>query len=498
MRTSICCFFLLLVVSYKLSGQSPDQKIKEFDTYVEKARQDWRAPGMAVAVVKDGKVILKKGYGVRELGKGEKVDTETLFSCASTTKAMTATCMGILVDEGKIKWNDLVITYLPEYQLFDPAVTRELRIRDLFTHNSGVGNTDFLWAMMDVPTKEILNRMRLVHPSYSLRSSFIYQNVFYVAAGQVIEKVSGKPWEVFIQERIFTPLGMGRTVSKRKYIKDTNQVKPHFEVEKKIKVIDYTKDDEVGPAGSVWSSIDDMSKWMACMLDSSKYSGGRLLKAGTWTEMFKPATLVPPNEFYPTMQIIKPNWTTYGLGWFQHDYKGKKINYHTGSLDGLVAIHAQLPDQKLGIYVFGNFDHAEARHALVYKAFDVFALGGITDWNKDFLTLYTGIHDKNEKEQKDFEEKRVLNTNPSLPLADYTGKYSDPLYGDLEITLSENNLLVNVNNFVKASLQHWHYNTFRGPYEKDWYGKALANFILDVNGKVQKVNFEGMDFTKAK
>ncbi|HEV8514909.1 MAG TPA: DUF3471 domain-containing protein, partial [Cyclobacteriaceae bacterium] len=277
---------------------------------------------------------------------------------------------------------------------------------------------------------------------------------------------------------------------------DNNQVRPHFEVEKKIKAIDYTKDDEVGPAGSVWSSIDDMSKWMTCMLDSSKYSGGRLLKPATWTEMFKPAVLVPPNEFYPTMQIIKPNWTTYGLGWFQHDYKGKKINYHTGSLDGLTAIHAQLPDQKLGIYVFGNFDHAEVRHALVYKAFDVFALGGNADWSKDFLTLYTGIRAKNEKEQKDFEAKRVLNTTPSLSLADYAGKYSDPLYGDLEITLSENNLLIDVNHFVKASLQHWHYNTFRGPYEKDWYGKALANFELDANGKIQKVNFEGMDFTR--
>lgn len=497
MRNSIC-FVVLLISSFNLFAQTQDQKLKEFGAYVEKSQGEWRAPGMAVAVVKDGKVIFKKGYGVRELGKADKVDTETLFACASTTKAMTATCVGMLVDEGKLKWDDLVITYLPEYQLFDPAVTRELKIRDLLTHNSGVGNTDFLWGAMDIPTREMLNRMRLVKPSYSMRSSFIYQNLFYVAAGQVIEKVSGKPWEVFIQERIFTPLGMNRTVPKRKYIKDNNQVRPHFEVEKKIKAIDYTKDDEIGPAGAVWSSIDDMSKWMACMLDSSKYAGGRLVKSATWTEMLKPAVIVPADQFYPTMQLIKPNWTTYGFGWFQHDYKGKKINYHTGSLDGLTAIHAQLPDQKLGIYVFGNFDHAEVRHALVYKAFDVFALGGNTDWSKDFLALYTGIRAKTEKEQKDFESKRVLNTTPSLPLVDYAGKYTDPLYGEVEITLSDNNLNVDINHFVKASLQHWHYNTFRGPYEHDWNGKALANFILDVNGKVQKVNLDGMDFTRVK
>ena len=475
-----------------------DQKIKEFDAYVEKGRVDWQIPGMAVAVVKDGKVIFKKGYGVRELGKADAVDTQTLFACASTTKAMTAAALGMLVDEGKLKWDDAVITHLPEYQLYDPAVTRDLRIRDLLTHNSGVGNTDFLWAMMDIPTREILYRMRLVKPSYPLRASFIYQNVFYIAAGQVIEKVSGKPWEIFVQDRIFTPLAMTRTAAKRKYIKDDNQVRPHMEVDKKIKAIGYTKDDEVGAAGSVWSSIEDMGKWMACMLDSSKFSGGRLLKPATWAELFKPATLVPANEFYPTMKIIKPNWTTYGFGWFQHDYKGKKINYHTGSLDGLTAIHAQLPDQKLGVYVFENLDHAEFRHALVYKTFDLFALGGANDWSKEFLPLYADIKAKNEKQLSDFEAKRVLSTQPSLPLAEYAGKYADPLYGEVEVTVAGGGLNVNLNNVEKATLLHWHYDTFRGPFEKDWNGKLVAQFVLDVNGKVQKINIAGMELTKVK
>ena len=231
--------------------------------------------GLSVAVIKDGKVIFKKGYGVRELGKPEPVDTETLFACGSTTKAMTATCMGMLVDEGKVKWDDLVSTYLPEYQLYDPYVSRELRIRDLFIHNSGLGNADFVWTLMDIPAEEILKKMRQVKPSYSMRSSFIYQNIFYIAAGEVIKKISGKPWEVFIQERIFTPLGMTRTAPKRRYIQDGNQAKPHYKIENTIQSIENTKDDEIGPAGSVWASIDDMGKWTLCMLDSSRYSGGR-------------------------------------------------------------------------------------------------------------------------------------------------------------------------------------------------------------------------------
>lgn len=348
--------------SFPQTVSSLSAQTKEFDAYVEQARTSWKVPGLAIAVVKDGKVIFKKGYGVRQLGQPDKVDTQTLFACASTTKAMTATCMGMLVDEGKVNWDDAVIKYLPDFKLYDPYVTRELKIRDLFTHNSGVGNADFLWDIMDISSDEILKKMGNVKPSYSLRSSFIYQNIFYLAAGKVIEKVSGQPWEKFIVSRIFEPLGMTRTVAMRKDVKDPNQTSAHFLVHNAITVIEHSSADAVGPAGSVWSCADDMSKWMLCMLDSSKYEGGkRLVTAKTWMEMFKPQVMVTPSQFYPTAQLTKPNWTTYGLGWFQQDYKGHKVNFHTGSLFGAIAINGQLPDEKLGVYVFGNYDHAEVR-----------------------------------------------------------------------------------------------------------------------------------------
>ncbi len=491
-------FFLLLLpalgVSQKVSML--DQKIKEFDLYVENGRKQWEVPGLALAVVKDGKVIFKKGYGVRELGKNDLVNNETMFSCASTTKAMTAVCMGMLVDEGKVKWDDEVIKYLPEYQLYDPYVTRELRIRDLFIHDSGVGNADFVWSIMDISTEEILKKMRYVKPSYSFRAGFIYQNIFYIAAGEVIKKISGKPWEVYIQEKIFTPLGMTRTVPSRKYIKDNNQTKPHFKVENVITSIEYTKDDAVGPAGAVWSSIDDMGKWVQCMLDSSKYSGGRLLKKETWQEMFKPQTLVTSEEFYPTQQLTKPNWMTYGLGWFQHDYKGKKLNFHTGSLAGLTAINAQIPEEHIGFYIFENYDHAELRHAVMYKAFDVFSLGGNRDWSTEFQKLYAGIREKEEKEEKTFEANRVLNTKPSLPLDAYAGKYTDDQYGEAVITVSGNLLVININNFVQVKVDHWNYDTFRGWFDKRWYGKGNALFALGADGKVITVSVSGLEFTK--
>lgn len=499
---SLLSLLLCLATAISLAQKTPltgyAKQIKAFDAYVEQARQDWSVPGLAVAVVKDNQIIFAKGYGVKELGKADPVDTETLFTCASTTKAMTAVCMGILVDEGKVNWDDPVIQYLPDFQLYDPYATRELRVRDLFIHNSGVGNSDVLWAGMKISSAEVLHKMRLVKPSYSLRSSFIYQNIFYLAAGQVIEKVSGQPWETFIRQRIFEPLKMTRTQPTRGAAAgDPNQTRPHYLVSGKIEVIENTSADQIGPAGSVWSSIGDMSRWVLCLLDSSKYEGGRLLKPATFQELFKPQTLVPANQFYPTQQLTKPNWTTYGLGWFQHDYRGKKVNFHTGSLAGAIAIHGQMPEEKIGIYVFGNFDHAEIRHALMYKAFDLFALGGNRDWSAEFLKLYGGLREKGDQNQKDFEAKRVVNTRSSLPLEAYTGKYTDPLYGEVQVSVLDNKLVFNVNNFVKATAGHWHYDTFYGPYEKSWYGNATARFTLTASGEIEKLEFDGMEFKKS-
>ena len=491
-------FYFLAISFVNAQSKTLIKKLKEFDAYVESSRKQWDAVGLAVTVVKDGEVIFKKGYGVKELGKSEAVDNNTLFACASTTKAMTATCMGILVDEGKVAWSDPVIKYLPEFQLYDPYATRELTIRDLFLHNSGVGNTDFLWSLMNISSEEVIERMRLVEPTYSLRSSFIYQNIFYLAAGQVIEKISGQSWEEFIKERIFTPLGMAHTVPTLGAIRNTNKTMPHMNVDGKMRVIEDMSADAIGPAGSVWSSIEDISRWALCMIDSGKYAGGRLVKSETWKEMMKVQTIVPPDQFYPTAQLTKPNWMTYGMGWFQHDYKGRKVNFHTGSLSGSIAIHGQIPAERIAVYVFGNTDHVEVRHALMYKAFDLFALGGTTDWSTDFLKLYTVLSKAGEAAQKENEKSRVANTKPSLPLTDYAGIYKDKLYGQFEVKAMGDKLEISINNIAKATLSHWHYDTFRGPFSKAWYGEATLQFQQDTKGEVNAIQFDGMTIKKVR
>ncbi|GAB3262224.1 serine hydrolase [Larkinella harenae] len=496
MKYSLVVLFTLVALISVGQKKPTAKQLQEFDAYVDKVRKDWDVPGLAITVVKDNQVIFKKGYGVREIGTTNAVDTQTQFACASTTKAMTVALIGMLVDEGKLSWNDPVYKYLPELQLYDPAATREIQVRDLLTHNTGVGGTDFFTGAMTIPANEMFRRMVYVKPSYSIRAGFIYQNIMYSAAGRIIERLYGKPWSTVMQERIFDPLGMTQTAPKRGLSKSTNMTRPHIAINDTIRAVDYGADSEIGSAGAVWSCVDDMSKWVMCMLDSGKYNGGRLLKPATWAEIFKPQVIVPHDE-YATMQLLKPNWLTYGLGWYQHDYRGHKVNFHTGSLAGLTAITGQLPDEKLGVYVFGNYNYAEVRHVLLYKTLDFFALGGNRDWNTEVKTLYTGIREAGKKAVSDFQAKRVLNTKPSLALQAYAGKYTSPLYGKAEVTVVNDQLIFNINdNAMNATLAHWQYDTFYGPFKKAWYGNALARFTLSTSGKVDTLVFSGMDFKK--
>ena len=314
-----------------------------FDAYTTQAFKDWGAVGLAVAVVKDGKVVFAKGYGVQELGKPAAVDTNTRFSIGSTTKAMTAAALGMLVDEGKVRWDDPVTKYLPWFQLYDPYVTREITVRDLLTHRAGLGGADMLWYQSDNTPEDVLRLIRYAKPAYSFRSGWIYQNVMYATAGAVVAAASGMPWEEFIRTRIFTPLDMRGSVPTLAGTKgQANVASPHDKVKGTVQVIENASVDQVNAAGSIWSSVADMSKWMRFMIDSGRVNGKALLKPGTWNELLTPVYVMPAG-FYPSAELTKPKFNTYALGWFQHDYAGRRLNYHTGSIDGMVAIIGIIP-----------------------------------------------------------------------------------------------------------------------------------------------------------
>jgi CubicO group peptidase (beta-lactamase class C family) len=470
-----------------------------FDAYVTKTIQEWRTPGLAIAVVKDGQIVFSKGYGVRELGKPEPVDTHTLFAIGSTTKAMTAALVGMLVDEKKLGWDDPVVKHLPWFQAKDPYLTREITVRDLLTHRAG-GNADYLWYGQTMSPREILERVRLLEPSYSLRSSFIYQNVMYAAAGAVIEAVSGQSWEQMMRSRIFEPLGMNESIATAATLAgQPNVAKPHHIIDGQLRVIENASVDGVTPAGSIWSSVHDMSKWMNMLLDDGRAGTRVLLRPETVEELFKPQAMVTREGFYPTARLTKPHWTTYGLGWFQQDYHGRAIDLHTGSIDGMVAILGLIRDERLGVYVLANRDHAEVRHALMLNVFDRFTARpgeGKRDWSSELLKLYADLQAQADQTRLKREGTRVTGTSAALPLARYAGTYSDPLHGDIIVTLDGDRFRARYGTAFAGALEHWHYDTFRARWDAAWRGTALLTFGLDENGQPARLEAFGARFTR--
>jgi CubicO group peptidase (beta-lactamase class C family) len=361
-------------------------RIRELDAWIAKGVADWKVPGLSVTVVKDGQVVFGKGYGVRELGRPEPVSSRTLFAVGSTTKAMTAAAVGMLVDEGRLRWDDPVIRHLPGFLLSDPYLTREVTVRDLLTHRAGMPNTDFLWYRVEPAPGELLRRLAFARPETSLRSHFTYQNVMYHAAGELVTAVGGKPWAEFVKERIFDPLGMTDTLATSAGLDGRADVaRPHFETDGRVEKIRLASVDAIPSAGAVWSSSDEMARWLAFLLAGGKQGGQALLSETTLAELFRPQMLIR-DGFYPSARLTKPHWTSYGLGWFQQDYDGRALDFHTGSIDGMVAICGLVRDEQLGVVVLANLDHAELRHAIMLRVLDAFGRGARRDWSAELLS----------------------------------------------------------------------------------------------------------------
>jgi CubicO group peptidase (beta-lactamase class C family) len=473
-------------------ARPPADPLRDLDAYTTKAVADWKVPGLAIAVVKDGRIVFAKGYGVRELGKPAPVDTQTLFAIGSTTKAMTSASIGMLVDEGKLHWDDHVTKILPTFQLADPYVTRELTIRDLLTHRAGLGNADVLWYRTDNSPAEVIRRVRFADPAYSFRSSFIYQNIMYAVAGQVVAAASGMPWEQFVRTRIFGPVGMPNSVplldSARRR---SNVASPHYLLGDTVRVVSNASVDAVASAGAVWASVADMARWMRFVLDSGRVNGKRLLKSETFAEWLKPETMVTPAEFYPTASLTKPHWTTYAFGWFQEDYSGKMVDFHTGSIDGMVAIIGLIPDEHLGVYVLANLDHAELRHALMYRVFDAYLGNPPRDWSGDLLKLYGGMRMAADSAQRRAAERRIPDTHPSLALDRYAGTYGDSLVGDVVVSLENGKLRLRASSTHAGTLEHWEYDTFRLHWDNAWEGTSFVTFTIGRDGAPSKLELEG-------
>lgn len=494
---------VLSVLSFAVPGAVPGgvqaqghaPPLADFDAYVTRAAKDWDAVGLAVAVVRDGELVFAEGYGVRDLEAGGAVDPDTRFSIGSTTKAMTAAALGMLVDEGRLEWDDPVIKFLPRFQLSDPWLTREVTIRDLLTHRAGLGRADHLWYEVETDRVEILARFAEAPVAYSPRSSFIYQNIMYAAAGSVVEVITGTPWTDFVTERIFEPLGMDGTRALLSRVQgEPNVATPHDRVDGERVPIENASVDPVDAAGSVWSSVSDMSRWLRFLLAGGVTpEGDRLLEESTVDELFAPQTLVPADQFYPTARLTRPNWTSYGLGWFQHDYRGHKLDFHTGSIDGMVAITGLIRDEDLGVYVLGNLDHIEVRHALMYRVLDLYlAPDDVRDWSAEVKDLYDEIDGEAQARIAAADETRVEGTSPSHGMEAYAGRYGAPGYEPIQVTEAGGTLRIRRGPGLEGLLRHWHYDTFRAEWEARWRGTVPVTFETGTDGTVEALRLGGV------
>src|SRR6478735_8386431 len=413
---------------------------KKIDQLVENTLKTFDVPGIAVAVVKDGKVIYSKGHGVRSLNTKQKVDENTLFGIASNSKAFATASLAMLVDEKKLKWDDKVTDYIPEFRMYNPYVTEEFTIRDLITHRSGLGlGAGDLMAFPDSNSftmPDIIHNLRYLKPVSGFRTKYDYDNLLFMVAGEVVAKVSGVSWEEFAEERIMKPLEMNTSATLYKRLKDKNNViDPHGPVNGKVEVVDRFNS-EIGPAAwGIYSNITDMSKWVLMQLNQGKYGQGgtnQLFSEAAQNEMWSPQTLLPLSSYNP----YNSHFNAYGLGWFVTDVKGTKQVSHTGGMPGMVTQVTLLPEMELGIIVLTNQQSGSAFNAITNQIKDSYL--GIK--NTDRVKEYNDRRLANEaqaakivaKVESDTKEQQAKKA-PALETAAILGTYKDNWFGEVEI-----------------------------------------------------------------
>jgi CubicO group peptidase (beta-lactamase class C family) len=499
-------FLFLLLVNSALFSQKQLQTIPpDLENYISKVLTTFEVPGVSVSIVKDGKVLLTKGYGVKKMNQAERVDEHTLFSIASNSKAFTATALAILVEEGKIKWDDPVINYLPWFKMSDPYVTTHITVRDLLVHHSGLGAYSgdlLLFPPTTFSRKEIISKISQLPLVHDFRTTYAYDNVLYVTAGELIAEVSGMPWEDFIKTKIFDKAGMNESHSRFSDFKgQPNIATGHNRYNGKVQVIDHFADQMIGdagdPAGGITTNAVDMAKWLITQLDSGKAPNDqKIFSPSSTKQLWKIITPIPVNQIKENLKPAQSNFSGYALAFRIYNYKEYKIIGHGGMLDGFVSQIALVPDLDLGISVFTNQESTGAYYAIIYHILDYYMKNKPFDWIGGYKKLQDSAFVKLKKEQEKELIKPVSNSKPSLPLEKYTGVYNDNLLGEVVIANENGSMKMRFTEspqFV-ATLKHFQYDTFIAHFSnKDLKADSYVTFSLNPDGSIDQVKLKIID-----
>ena len=479
--TAIAVFLLLVVPAAWAQKSDVPSSLTGFDKFANEILAEWKVPGLAVSIVKDGKVIYAEGFGYKDVKNGLKVTPHTVFAIGSCTKAFTATTMAILVDEGKLDWDKPVRTYLPSFKLLDSVASEQMTPRDLACHRSGLPRHDRVWYLSPLGRQQLFERLQYLEPSRGFRAAYQYQNLMFMTAGYLVERIVGISWEEFAGKRILEPLEMKET----NFTVTDSQKAPDFafpyqEIKGKVEQIPFCNIDALGPAGSINSNVSDMSKWVLLNLNEGRYgekADQRILAEATLAQIHSPQIVVPGSMKYDELF-----YASYGLGWRITAYRGHPLVYHGGAIDGFSAMVSFMPRDNIGIVLLNNLEDAPINSILAYNIYDRMLGLNQVNWGQRVREDIVKSRQDTEKTKKEREKDRKLNTQLSHPLDDFVGSYEHPGYGILTIEKEGNGLKAKFNTMTFA-LTHYHYDIFEMTNPLIDFDQLLS-FYTDAKGSI--------------
>ena len=483
----------VLFIAVNINSQDKPADLEHLDAYFKQVVADWEVPGMTIGIVKDGKLIFSKGYGVKEIGKNEAPDPNTLYAIASNSKAFTTAVIAMLVQEGKLSWNQKVQEILPYFQLYDPAVSSMTAVKDLLCHRVGLGtfSGDVIWYKSNLSGEQLIRKFKHVPQAYDFRAGYGYSNLMFITAGEVIEQVTGKSWSQNVKERILDPLGMSRTIATVNDLdKIGNYATPHGYEDGKNFPIEWANWDNVAATGGLISSINDMAKWMIWNMNHGIMGKDTMLAATSRNIIWS-----PHNSY--VLDHVKGNdfnrhFSGYGLGWGLSDHHGRMRVSHGGGYDGMITAVNLIPDENLGVVVLTNGMRSPTM-AVTYYTIDHFLGIKGKDWSKVMLDNRNS-RIKNDTRISSRKEKKAAGTQPSIPIIDMTGTYHAPIYGNILVSENEGILSIDFEHSpeLRAHLEHWHYDTWKLNWDKDhaWFSFGTVKFETNNNLEVTGLTFD--------
>lgn len=493
--------FLLFEILNSLHNLSLSQSVvpsfvkDSLDTYVTRAITDYKIPGVAVCIVKDRQVVLMKGYGLKELGTDDRIDENTLFMIGSNTKAFTATALAMLHEEKKLSLDDKVKKWIPEFKLDNELAGEQAIIRDLLCHRLGFqsGQGNFAMAKSNLTRAQIIEKMSRIKAVYPFRTAWGYNNAAFVTAGAIIPRATGMQWEQYLKAKIFTPLGMSRTLALSSEVPGaTNKAMPHTIVDGKLIKFPFDSFDNMAGGGGMSSSVNDLSKWIIAHLNDGKYEGRQIIPAAAITATRTPHSIIGNANFL----FNKGQFSLYGLGFFIDDYEGKKILSHSGWATGFITEVTLIPEEKLGVVVTTNTDKFNFSDALEREIVDAYLNLPYRNYGKVYMdSFYTKHKLEQEKTDKLFADSVALQLKTELPLTAYTGRYFNDVYGDMQVVVEKGGLKINLSHHpeIRVELQSLGGNRFYTIYSDPVFGKAVSSFTVE-NNKVKAATIRAPDY----